>query len=162
VTLFDYIVLAIVASSVIIGLVRGLIKEVISLLGWVVAYVAANAFGPQFAPLLPAVIPGDAARLIVAFIVLFIAVRLLMGLVGMAIGALITATGLTLADRALGACFGVARALLIVVAVGTLCSMTTLPQQPFWREARLRGAVEASAHAVKPYLPEALARHVRM
>lgn len=160
-TIFDYLVLVVLASSVIIGIARGLVKEVISLASWVVAYFVANAYGARLAAMLPDAIPGEAARLIVAFIALFIGVRLLMGLVGLAAGALMTATGLTLVDRALGAVFGLGRAVIIILAIVTVCGMTAIPRQAFWQEAQLRPAVEASARAVKPYLPEALARHVR-
>jgi membrane protein required for colicin V production len=161
VTIFDYTVLLIVASSVLIGVLRGLVKEVLSLAGWVAAFFIANAYGPRFAAMLPPSIPGEAPRLIVAFIALFIGTRLLAWLVGMAIGALLTATGLTLADRALGAVFGLARAVIIILAVATVCAMTSIPQQPFWQDAKLRPLVERTARALQPHLPEALARHLR-
>jgi membrane protein required for colicin V production len=162
VTIFDYLVLVVLGSSVIIGVVRGLVKEVISLASWVVAYFVANAYGARLAPMLPDVLPGEAARLIVAFIALFIGVRLLMGLVGLAAGALLTATGLSLVDRVLGAVFGLGRALVIILAIVTVCGMTAIPQQAFWKNAQLRPAVEATALTIKPYLPEALARHVKL
>src|SRR5690606_10902206 len=98
VTIFDYLVLFVLISSVVISTLRGLVKEILSLLGWIVAFVVANAYGAGLAPLLPEVIPGDTARLIVAFIALFLGVRILMGLLSLAIGALVEATGLSLAD----------------------------------------------------------------
>ncbi|HBF52001.1 MAG TPA: colicin V production protein, partial [Massilia sp.] len=52
-TIFDYLVLFVLISSVIISTMRGLVKEILSLLGWVVAFVVANAYGAQLAPLLP-------------------------------------------------------------------------------------------------------------
>ena len=101
-TIFDYLVLFVLASSVVISTMRGLVKEILSLLGWVVAFVVANAYGARLAPLLPSMIPGEAVRLMVAFVALFLGVRVLMGLLALAIGALITASGLSLADRGLG------------------------------------------------------------
>ena len=160
-TVFDYLVLATLASSIVIGLFRGLVKEVLSLAGWVVAFFVANAFGAKLAAMLPGVIPGEVLRLIIAFIVLFIGTRLLMGMVSMAIGALVTATGLSPVDRLFGAGFGLARGVVIVLAVVTVCAMTAIPQQPFWKNAQLRPAVEGTARAIRPLLPEALARHLR-
>ena len=159
-TVFDYLVLLTLGSSIVIGLFRGLVKEVLSLAGWVVAYFVANAFGARLAVMLPDVIPGEVLRLIIAFVVLFIGTRLLMGLVNMAIGALVTATGLSPLDRLLGAGFGLARGVVIVLAVVTVCAMTSIPQQPFWKDAQLRPAVEGTAHAIRPLLPVALARHL--
>ena len=93
-TLFDYLVLFILVASIVISTMRGLIREILSLLGWVVAFVVANAYGATLAPMLPSVIPGAAVRLMVAFVALFIGVRLLMGLLTLAVGAVVTAAGL--------------------------------------------------------------------
>jgi membrane protein required for colicin V production len=161
VTLFDYLVLFVLVASVVISTLRGLVKEILSLLGWVVAFVLANAYGAKLAPMLPAMIPGETVRLIVAFIVLFLGVRILMGLLSLAIGALITATGLSLADRGLGGLFGLARGIVIVLAAVILCGMTSIPQQAFWKDALLSPMAETGARTVKPFLPAALAQHVK-
>jgi membrane protein required for colicin V production len=119
---------------------RGLVKEILSLIGWVAAFVLANAFGAKLAPMLPSVIPGESLRLIVAFIALFLGVRVLMGLLALAIGALIEASGLSLADRGLGGLFGLGRGIVIVLA-GVMA--------------------ETGARTVKPFLPAAFAQHVQ-
>lgn len=159
-TLFDYLVLFVLIASVIISTLRGLVKEILSLIGWVVAFVLANAYGAMLAPMLPAMIPGETARLIVAFIALFLGVRILMGLLSLAIGALITATGLSLADRGLGGLFGLARGIVIVLAGVILCGMTSIPQQAFWTDALLSPMAETGARTVKPFLPVAIAQHI--
>jgi membrane protein required for colicin V production len=161
VTIFDYLVLFILISSVIISTMRGLVKEILSLVGWIAAFVVANAFGAKLAPMLPSVIPGESLRLIVAFIALFLGVRVLMGLLALAIGALIEATGLTLADRGLGGLFGLGRGIVIVLAGVILCGMTSIPQQAFWKDALLSPMAETGARTVKPFLPAALAQHVQ-
>ena len=159
-TIFDYLVLFVLIASVVISTLRGLVKEILSLLGWIVAFVVANAYGAQLAPLLPDVIPGDTARLIVAFIALFLGVRILMGLLSLAIGARVEATGLSLADRGLGGLFGLARGIVIVLAGVILCGMTEIPQQPLWQQALLSPIAETGARTVKPFLPPAMAEHV--
>ena len=160
-TIFDYLVLFILIASVVISTLRGLVKEILSLVGWVAAFVVANAFGAKLAPMLPSVFPGQAVRLIVAFIALFLGVRVLMGLLSLAVGALIDATGLTLADRGLGGLFGLGRGIVIVLAGVILCGMTSIPQQAFWKDALLSPMAEAGARTVKPFLPAALAQHVQ-
>jgi membrane protein required for colicin V production len=161
VTLFDYLVLFVLASSIVISTMRGLVKEILSLLGWVVAFVVANAYGAKLAPMLPSMIPGEAVRLMVAFVALFLGVRILMGLLSLAIGAIVTATGLSLADRGLGGLFGLARGIVIVLAGVILCGMTSIPQQDFWKHALLSPMAETGARTVKPFLPAALAQHVQ-
>lgn len=159
-TIFDYLVLLVMLCSVIIGTLRGLVREVLSLAGWVVALVVANAYGEALAAMLPEAIPGESTRLIVAFIALFIGTRLLMALVSRTLSELIKASGLTLVDRGFGSVFGVARGVLVVVAVALLCGTTSIPQQPFWKEAVLSPWVEQAALAVMPYLPGKFTEHV--
>ena len=160
-TIFDYLVLFILICSVVISTLRGLVKEMLSLVGWVVAFVVANAYGASLARLLPALVPGEVIRLMVAFVVLFIGVRLLMGLLTMAVDALVAASGLSLADRGLGGLFGLARGLVIVLTVVILCGMTSIPQQDFWKHALLSPLAESGARTVKPYLPAAYAQYVQ-
>ncbi|AXA89755.1 CvpA family protein [Massilia sp. YMA4] len=160
-TIFDYLVLFVLGASIIVSTLRGLVKEMLSLLGWIVAFVVANTYSAALAALLPAAIPGEVVRLIVAFIVLFIGVRILMGLLSMAISALVEAGGLTLADRGLGGLFGLGRGLVIVLAAVILCGMTSIPQQDFWRQALLSPLAESGARTVKPFLPAAVAQHVQ-
>lgn len=160
-TIFDYVVVFILVSSVVISTLRGLVKEILSLVGWVAAFIVANAFGAKLAPMLPSVLPGESVRLIAAYIALFLGVRVLMGLLALMVGALITATGLSLADRGLGGLFGLGRGIVIVLAGVILCGMTSIPQQVFWKDALLAPMAETGARTVKPFLPAALAQHVQ-
>lgn len=160
-TIFDYLVLFVLICSVVISTLRGLVKEVLSLASWVVALVVANAYGENLAKLLPEVIPGNVTRLIVAFLALFIGVRLLMMLLSMALEAVIKASGLGLVDHGLGVLFGVARGLVIVLAVVLVCGATAIPQQPLWRDAMLSPLAETAARTVIPYLPGEFASHLK-
>jgi membrane protein required for colicin V production len=160
-TIFDYVVLFILACSTIIGIMRGLVKEVLSLLAWILALVVANAYSGALAEMLPQAIPGQATRLIVAFIALFIGVRLLMMLLTMTFDSIIKASGLTMADRGLGSLFGLARGVVIVLVAVMVCSMTAIPQQDFWKNAQLRPLAESTAHMIKPFLPDDIARYVK-
>ena len=160
-TIFDYLVLFVLLASVVISTMRGLVKEILSLLGWVVAFVVANAYGATLAPMLPAMIPGEAVRLMVAFVALFLGARILMGLLTLAVDALVQAAGLSLADRGLGGLFGLARGIVIVLFGVILCGMTSIPQQDFWKSALLSPMAETGARTVKPFLPAALAQHVQ-
>jgi len=161
VTIFDYLVLFVLVASIVVSMLRGLVKEMLSLLGWIVAFVVANTYSAPLAALLPSAIPGEVVRLIVAFIALFIGVRILMGLLSMAVSALVEAGGLTLADRGLGGLFGLGRGLVIVLAGVILCGMTSIPQQDFWRQALLSPLAESGVRTVKPFLPAAVAQHVQ-
>ncbi len=160
-TIFDYLVLFVLICSIVISTLRGLVKEILSLAGWVVALMIANLYGDALAQMLPTIIPGSVTRLIVAFLALFIGVRLLMMLLTMALDSIIKATGLSLADRGLGGLFGLARGLVIILAVVLVCGTTSIPRQAFWTEALFSPLAETAAHTVKPFLPGDFARHVQ-
>lgn len=160
-TIFDYLVLFVLVSSVIISMLRGLVKEVLSLVGWIVAFVVANAYGAALAKMLPALVPGEVVRLLLSFVLLFLGVRILMGLLTIAIEALVSASGMSLADRGLGGLFGLARGLVIVLVAVILCGMTSIPQQAFWKNAMLSPLAETGVRTIKPYLPAAYAQHVQ-
>ena len=160
-TLFDYLVIFILVCSIVISTMRGLVKEILSLASLIVSLVVANMYGEALAQLLPTVIPGSVTRLIVAFIALFVGVRLLMWLLTMALDSLIKASGLSIADRGLGGLFGLARGLVIILAVVLVCGMTAIPKQAFWTEAIFSPLAETAARTVKPFLPGDFARHVQ-
>jgi len=158
-TCFDYVVLFILIASIVISTMRGLVKEILSLAAWVIAFLAANAFAVQLAPIMP--FAEESIRLILAFVALFIGVHLLMWILSLAIDSVITALGLKPVDRTLGSVFGAARGCVIVLVLMLVCGMTNLPEQPFWKHALLRPAVEAVAMSIKPYLPGSFARYVK-
>ena len=160
-SIFDYLVLFVLLCSIVIGLFRGLVMEVLSLLSWIIAFIVANAYSETLATLLPETVPGATVRLIAAFLLLFIGVKLLMMLLRMALDAVITASGLTAVDRGLGALFGIARGVLIVVAAVLLAGMTAIPKQEFWKSALLSPLAESAALTVMPFLPQNFARRIQ-
>ncbi|HYJ97898.1 MAG TPA: CvpA family protein, partial [Burkholderiaceae bacterium] len=68
----DWVLLAVLLASILVGLVRGLAFEVLSLLGWVAAYIAAQMFSAQVAPHLPIGAPGSALNQGASFAVTFL------------------------------------------------------------------------------------------
>lgn len=159
-TIFDFLVLFVLICSIVISTFRGLVKEILSLLSWIAAFIVANAYSEDLATMLPDMVSSNMMRLIIAFVSLFLGVRLLMVLLSLAVEALIKAGGLTLADRGLGGLFGLGRGLVIVLSVVLLCGMTSIPQQPFWKEALLSPLAETAAMTVRPFMPDDIARHV--
>jgi membrane protein required for colicin V production len=160
-TAFDYIVLAILVASIIVSVMRGLVNEILSLFAWLAAFFIAIHWASDAARILPAELANPAIRLMVAFGFLLIGTLLLASLVNMAIYRLIQATGLRLADKGLGGLFGLARGTLIVLLLVVLAGMTTLPQQPVWRNALLSPLAETAVRTVKPMLPPEWAQYVR-
>jgi membrane protein required for colicin V production len=159
-TWFDYAVFAVVCVSVLLAAWRGVVREIMALAGWVAAFILSSLFAQDLARWLPVSL-SPMLRSVLAYLVIFLAVLLLSGLVGMLLAKLFHAAGLGLTDRAVGALFGLARGLLIVFVGVMMAGLTSLPKEPFWREAALSGLIETAVLAAKPALPKDFAQRIR-
>ncbi|PLC54158.1 colicin V synthesis protein [Pollutimonas nitritireducens] len=156
-TSFDYIVLAILGVSALLGLMRGLIKEVLSLIAYVVAFLAGIWWGPTVSVWLTPYLDNSLLRTGLAYGAVFIIVLLLVGLVNITLSTLIQKTGLTPADHGLGALFGLMRGSLVVLVLVALAGYTELPKEPWWQGARLSAATVSAVQQLKLLLPPSLA-----
>lgn len=159
-TVFDYVVIAIVGLSILLSVIRGLVREVLALLAWVVAFLAANFFAGPLATLLPAEMSNVEVRLLVGFGAAFVVVLLSMSLLAMFASKLVKNAGLGVEDRMLGGVFGLARGMLVVMVLVLLAGLTSLPKQPVWREAVLSKPLVSFAGRVKVWLPGGLSQRI--
>lgn len=155
---FDFAVLGILAASGVLGLARGLLKELLSLIAYVLAFVAAIWWGGVASGWLVRLIENPLLRAGTAYAAVFIATLLAVGLVNMALAALIRVTGLSPADHGLGGIFGLIRGLLIVLTLVVICGYTTLPKEPWWQEAKFSPLAVQAVHQIKLRLPHSLAQ----
>lgn len=157
-TSFDYIAIAVLALSALIGLMRGFMREILSLVAYVVAFISAIWWGPDLSNWLAHYIENGLLRTITAYGAMFLIVLLLIGLLNMALGALLDRTGLTPADHGLGAVFGTVRGVIIILALVGLAGYTELPSEPWWRDARTSDAAVRGFQQIKSFLPPSLAQ----
>lgn len=160
-TVFDYVFLGILGLSVLLGFWRGLVVEVFALLAWVLAVLAARMFGGALAPYFAAWITAPWLQMVAAWVVIVVLVLVVLALLRMLLRELLAAVGLSLADRCLGACFGVLRALVLAILVVGVAGMTSLPREPWWREAQLSAPLETVVLAVRPWLPPEFAGRIK-
>lgn len=160
-TWLDYAVAGVLVFCILWGLWRGLVREVVSVLGWVIGFLAANLFAGPLAPMLPSQIPTPELRLAVAFVAIFVGSLVITTLVGLLLAKMVKAVGLEGLDRTLGALFGTAKAVLILVAVALLAGLTSAPRQSYWRDSISGDALARCAIAFKPLLPPAFAERLR-
>lgn len=150
---FDFVLLAILAISVVLGLLRGLLKEVLSLVAYASAFLAAVWWGPTVSEWLAQWITQPFVSMTLAYLGVFIGVLLSIGMINMTLAALLSKTGLTPADHGLGAMFGLLRGVLFVLVFVTLAGYTPLPEEPWWKNAMFSKQVVGAVQQIKLRLP---------
>jgi len=150
----DYIVLAIIAISVLVGAIRGFIKEAFSLCVWAAAFLIAFQYSGALAIHLEDHIALPSARTSLVFAGLFLSVLLVGGLLTFLVGKLVEKTGLSGTDRLLGAVFGGVRGLALVLAIILIAGLTPIPQDPWWQQSRVIQRLMPLAEWSASYLPE--------
>jgi membrane protein required for colicin V production len=148
------------ALSTLFAFIRGFTRELIALLAWIFGVVAGIAFSPAVAKWLPefrrrrggplhpglrahparGAAPGRACC--------------------MAASQRDPQVRAGFVDRFLGAIFGVARGVLLVMGFVIVAGLTSLPRQDWWQNAALAPALAAAAAAAAPWLPEAWAQRL--
>ena len=131
---FDWTIIAVVGMSMLFAFFRGVTRELIALLAWVLGFIAAVALTPLLGGMLPEIGNNPVFRYLIAFVAVFIAC-------------------LVIVDRFLGAVFGAARGIVLVIAFVLVAGLTTLPRLDWWQNAALAPPLAVAAMSLKPWLP---------
>ena len=156
----DYIVLAIVAMSILVGSIRGFIKEAFSLLVWAAAFLVAFQYSGALAMQMENHIELPSARTSLAFAGLFLSVLLVGGLLTFLVGKLVEKTGLSGTDRLLGGVFGGVRGVALVLAIMLFAALTPVPQDPWWQQSRAIQSLMPLAEWSSRFLPEYILKYM--
>ena len=154
----DLALLGVLALSTLVGVMRGFVFEVLSLAGWIAAYFAAHWAAPQLAPQLPIGTSGSALNYAAAFAIVFLLVVIVWSIAAGLLRRLIHATPLSAFDRLLGAGFGFARGVILLIVVATLVSLTPLARHPQWTQSLGKPWLEGVLRGLKPVLPSQVVR----
>lgn len=154
----DYVILALIGLSAIIGLFRGFVREALSLVTWGVAIWVALSFSPLAATYLEPYLETPSLRHIAAFAGLFITTLIAGAIINSLISLLVRKSGIGGTDRFLGLVFGVARGVLVVAILVLLAGLTPLPEDPWWQESELMPYFEEMATTLRGFLPEDIAK----
>ena len=150
----DWGLLAVLGLSVIVGLRRGIVFELMSLAGWVLAWGVAQAYGGSLAPWLPMHAGGPALRGVTAFGLTFVGTLALCAVLARIARALISATPLSVVDRMLGAGFGLARGLVVLLVVATVVAWTPASTSPVWRSSQGATWLGQMVDGLRPLWPD--------
>ena len=150
----DWILVAILAASMVLGAWRGLVFEVLSVIGWIAAFLLAQWFAPDVAGMLPMQNSSETLRYAAAFALVFIASVFAAGLISALMKKIISAVGLRPVDRILGAVFGLFRGLILLLALSVVVHMTALQDSDWWLESKGAPMLSTLLKGLRPMLPE--------
>ncbi len=156
----DWIFLAVLLASLLLGAWRGLIYELFSVANWIAAFFLAQWFAPDVAQKLPMEGAAEAVRYAAGFVLVFVIAMLVGGLVGALAKKLLSVVGLQSTDRALGAVFGLVRGVLLLLVVTVVIGMTPLKSGQWWQESIGAGISSAALKGLKPVLPAEFGRYL--
>ena len=156
----DWVFLAVLGFSMLLGAWRGLVYEVLSVLGWAVSFYAAQYFAPVVAGWLPLQSSSETVRYAAAFVLVFVAAVFTAGLLASLLKKLTEAIGLRPVDRTMGAAFGLVRGVILLMAVAVVINMTALEKSVWWQESKGAPILNAALNGLKPVLPEQFAKYL--
>ena len=159
-TTVDWVFLAVLGLSMLLGAWRGLVYEVLSVLGWAVSFYAAYYYAPAVAAMLPLQSSSEPVRYAAAFVLIFVAAVFAAGLLAFLIKKLVAAIGLRPVDRTMGAAFGLVRGMILLLAAAVVISMTALKNSAWWQESKGAPILGAALKGLKPVLPEQFAKYL--
>jgi membrane protein required for colicin V production len=154
----DYIILAIVIISAIMGLVRGLLREAIAVITWFLAIVLAWSFGPSLEPLLGGVLEGSPLGIWAARAIIFVGVLLLGGAISVIVTQYVRVSMFAAMDRFLGFVFGIIRGIVIVGAFTIAVQALRMDEDDSWKNSKLMPYAAGVADALRGIVGENLER----
>lgn len=157
----DFLVIAIVVISAVIGIARGFLREVVSLLTWVLALFFAWRFGGLLEPRLGGLLADPDVRPWAARAIIFLLVLLVGAAVGALLGHFVRLSIFSGMDRFLGFLFGLARGAVVIGVLVILGQLLRLEGEGWWRQSLLLPYGERMANGLRTLVGEELARHRR-
>jgi membrane protein required for colicin V production len=151
----DYLVLAAIVLSAIVGAARGFLREAVAVLTWVIALFLAWHFADLLAPhlgglLADAEVGPWAARVIIAVLVLLLGAG-----IGAALGHFVRLSMFSGMDRLLGFAFGVLRGFVLLGVFVILGQLLRLQGEHWWRHSLLIPYGESIANGLRTLVGEA-------
>jgi membrane protein required for colicin V production len=142
----DYVIIALLVFSTLVGVFRGFVREIVALVTWLVAIWVAWRFSGFLHPYLGGVLQSPEQKAWVARGIMLLLVLLLGALVGAILSWMTnTAAGLSVFDRFFGFLFGVVRGAVVVGFAVLLGQSLRLQHEPWWTRSRLMPYAEQMA-----------------
>lgn len=151
----DWLVVAALAISIVIGVLRGFTREVLGLASWILAIGAALLLAPTAAVFLEPHITIPSIRVAAAYGIVFFIGLVLGAVITYVVASLVRKSPLSGIDRTVGGGFGLVRGLLLAVVLVWLVGLTPARQDPWWRQSVFVGRLQWLADGFLELMPDA-------
>ena len=145
----DYLIVALVVISAVVGVLRGFLREVIALVTWVLAIFIAWHFGDALEPHLGGLLDLPEVRPWAARAILFLVVLLIGWAIGAVVVHFVRLSIFSGMDRFLGLLFGLARGVVIVGVMIILAQLLRLDGEQWWGRSLLIPFGESVANVLR-------------
>jgi membrane protein required for colicin V production len=156
----DYLVIAAILISAVVGSMRGFLREAIAVVTWIIALFVAWHFSDLIAPHLGGLLAGSpvatwAARVIIVVVVLLVGTGL-----GVTIAHFVRLSIFSGMDRFLGFVFGFFRGLVLFGVFVILAQVLRQDGERWWRQSALVPYGESIANGLRMVIGDERMRHV--
>jgi membrane protein required for colicin V production len=151
----DYLVIAAILLSAIIGGARGFLREAVAVFAWVIGLFLAWHFSSLIEPHLGGLLADSEVRPWAGRVIIVVLVLLLGAGVGASLGHFVRLSIFSGMDRMLGFLFGVLRGLVLLGVFVILGQLLRLQGEPWWRHSLLIPYGESIANGLRTLVGEA-------
>ena len=150
----DWVLIAALIVSIIIGAIRGFTREFLGLVSWIVAIAAAVLLAPSAVGWLDSWIKTPSLRIAGSYALVFFGALVLGAIVTSIVSMLVRKSALSGFDRMVGGGFGLIRGVLVAVVAVWLVGLTPARQDPWWSQSMLIPRLEWMAQGLSGLVPE--------
>jgi membrane protein required for colicin V production len=155
----DYVVIAAILLSAIVGAVRGFLREAVAVAAWVLALFLAWHFSDLIAPHLGGLLSDSDVRPWAARVIIVALVLLLGAGVGATLGHFVRLSIFSGMDHLLGFAFGLLRGFVLLGVFVILGQLLQLQDERWWRYSLLIPYGESIANGLRTLVGEERVRH---
>jgi len=145
----DYLVIAAVLTSAVIGSFRGFLREAIALVAWIIALFIGWHFSDSIAPNLGGLLAGSPVATWAARVILVALVLLLGAGIGVVVAHYVRLSIFNAMDRFLGFLFGAFRGFVLLGVFVILGQVLRLDGEHWWRKSTLLPYGESIANGLR-------------
>ena len=155
----DYLVIAAVVISAIVGAMRGFLREAVALVAWLLALFIAWHFADLVEPHLGGLLAGSAVKPWAARIIIVLLILLLGVAVGAMLNYFVRLSIFSGVDRFLGLIFGLLRGVVLLGVFVILGQLLRLEGERWWTRSLLIPYGESVANGLRTLVGEQRVRH---